>query len=123
MEAKRKPEFKFSQWIEARCTALLRNDHCGKENALSHRYLARTLGLNVRKSRSLICHLIVDHHIPIGSTSDSGIFYIRTKDEMENARAELVSRICQIKKRVDALEEAYYQSIGNSPRLFEGKEY
>ena len=118
MEA-RKPEFKFDQWTEDKCKVLLKNDHCGKEKAVSHKYLAEMLGLNIRKSRALICHLIVDHHIPIGSTSDSGIFYIATKDEMENTRAELISRICNMKKRVDALEDAYYRSIGNSPRLFE----
>jgi len=116
---KGKPEFKFNELIENRLVNYLEKFHRGKKNSIPHMLLAKRTGIEPRTIRALISHLVTDHEVPIAGTSDSGIFYISTKEEMEQAFEELMSRVGKIRKRADAVKEAFYESVNNKPKLFD----
>jgi len=118
---KSKPEFKFNELIENRLINYLEKYHRGKKNAIPHKLLATRLNIDPRTIRALISHLVTDHSIPIGSLSKSnvGIFYINTKEEMEQAHTELMSRSGKILDRAFALKQAYRKTITNKLKLFD----
>jgi len=120
---KGKPEVNFDKYIENRCIDYLRKNHKGKKNAIPHKLLATRLNIDPRTIRALISHLVTDHYIPIGSLSKSnvGIFYINTKEEMEQAHTELMSRSDKIILRAFALKQSYLKSIKDKykPKLFD----
>lgn len=115
---KGKPEFKFDELLEIRLVVYLEKFHRGKNNSIPHRLLATKMDIEPRTVRALISHLVKEHKIPIAGTSDSGIFYISTKEEMEQNFEELMSRVGKIRKRADAVKEAFYESVNNRPKLF-----
>lgn len=115
-----KPTFKFGVALEDRCIDFLRSHHRGKENAIPHKLLATRINVNPRKTRALVSHLVRNCYIPIGTTSDSGYFFIANKKEMKIAHDELMSRSGMIINRAFALKQAfrkYYENIKN-PKLF-----
>ena len=117
---KQKPTFKFDLKLEDRCIDFLRSYHRGKENAIPHKLLATKLNVDPRKTRALVSHLVRNCGIPIGTTSDSGYFFIANKKEMEKAHTELMSRSGKILDRAFALKQAfrkYYENEKN-PKLF-----
>lgn len=121
MVNKQKSEFKFNELVENRLVDYLRIYHLGKKNAIPHKLLATRLGINPRRLRALISHLVREHEIPIGSLSgsDIGIFYVATKDEMEQVYEELFSRASKIILRAFSLEQAYFKSVKNQLKLLD----
>lgn len=111
----------FSEYLEKRFISTLQNWHTGAEKAITYRELAKELGISNREVRLLKNHLVTEHKKPIGSTSgsSSGYFWIKNQKEFEHCRAEIISRIKELKKLADSLEEAWYQHIGGKPKLFE----
>lgn len=114
---KSKPEFKFNESIENRCVNYLKRFHLGKHNSIPHKLLATRIGVGPRRVRSLISHLVKEHKIPIGSTSDSGIYYINSFKDMDQAYRELMSRSDKIILRAFSLKQAYKESIKNDKQL------
>lgn len=115
---KGKPEFKFNEILENRLINYLKKYHLGKKNSIPHKLLATRIGVDPRTVRALINHLVTEHEIPIGSTSDSGIFYINSLEEMEQAHRELMSRSGKILDRAFSLKQAYFKSVNDKPKLF-----
>ena len=120
---KQKHTFKFDVKLEDRCIDFLRSNHRGRENAIPHKLLATRLNIYPRKTRALISHLVREHYIPIGSLSksDSGIFFVADKKEMEKAHDELMSRSGKIIDRAFALKVAFHKYYENlkKPKLFD----
>lgn len=119
---KTKHTFKFDVALEDSCIDFLRSHHRGKENPIPHKLLATKLNICPRKTRALISHLVREHYIPIGSLSksDSGIFFIANKKEMEQCYGELKSRSDKIIERYFSLKQAFHKYYENKkkPKLF-----
>lgn len=81
--------------------------HRGRPSAIHKEALAEAVGLEVRRLRVVIAHLIERHSQPIGSASQSpaGYFLIQTAQEAEQAAQELQARIIQLAKRLAKLKQ------------------
>lgn len=80
--------------------------HRGRAAAIHKEALAEAVGLEVRRVRIVIAHLIERHNQPIGSASQvpAGYFLIETAQEAEQAAQELKARIIQLAKRLAKLK-------------------
>lgn len=81
--------------------------HRGRAAAIHKEALAEMVGMEVRKVRIVIAHLIERHNQPIGSASQApaGYFLIETAEEAEQAAQELKARIIQLAKRLAKLKQ------------------
>jgi len=80
----------------------------GHRQAVHKRRLAEQAGLAEREAREIIYHLVVEHGLPIGSSTEpgtGGYFIIKTAEDMEIATRHLKPRAVKIFKRARALEK------------------
>ncbi len=87
----------------------LRNNHRGKDNAVTYKRLASVLGINDRLLRQAVAELITYYHYPIAS-SQEGYWYIASDDEYLQASRELLSRIKMLSLRHKGLRVGYLKS-------------
>ncbi|WP_066633342.1 DNA replication protein [Desulfolucanica intricata] len=80
----------------------------GHRQAIHKHRLARLAGLDEREAREIIYHLVVEHGLPIGSSTEpgtGGYFIIENTEDMEIATRHLKPRAVKIIKRARALEK------------------
>jgi len=80
----------------------------GCKQAVHKRRLAELTGLSEREAREIIYHLVVEHGLPIGSSTEpgaGGYFIIKTAEDMVIATRHLKPRAVKIFKRARALEK------------------
>ncbi len=80
----------------------------GYKQAVHKRRLAELTDLNEREAREIIYHLVVEHGLPIGSSTEpgaGGYFLIESVQDMEIATRHLKPRAVKIFKRARALEK------------------
>lgn len=80
----------------------LRNNHRGKDNAVTYKRLASVIGVNSRELRQAVSELVTHYHYLIG-TSQEGYWYIDNDEEYQQAHDELISRIKKLSKRAKGL--------------------
>lgn len=80
----------------------------GRERAVSVRAITRMTGINERRVRQIVKHLIERHHFPIGSTTTapSGYYMITDNDERVMVRKSLTGRALSILKRASVYDKA-----------------
>lgn len=80
----------------------------GRERAVSVAAIARMTGINERRVRQIVKHLIERHHFPIGSTTTtpSGYYIITDNDERVMVRKSLTGRALSILKRASVYDKA-----------------
>lgn len=80
----------------------------GKNKPIPLKDLTYLTGINSRKLRAIITHLITEHHVPIGSQlhKPNGYFIITNERERTSALAPLNSEIARLRKRASILQNA-----------------
>lgn len=81
--------------------------HTGSANAIKSRELASRTGIEERKVRDVIKHLIEDKHVPIGSSTVKpyGYYIIIDNDERNHVSANLYARAISILRRARAYDQ------------------
>lgn len=106
-------EIKYSKAEQAILAILL--GHAGSENAIKSRELALRTGIEERKVRDIIKHLIEDKHVPIGSSTVKpyGYYIITDNDERYQVSAALYGRAISILKRARAYDQKKSRWVSN----------
>lgn len=97
----------------------------GRRSAVGLAELSRRTGLRQRHLRELIVHLIVEHAVGIGSSTDSwlgGYYLIEDEEDLRLAVRHLVPRARKLAARVRALERIAAERFTAQLRLFEEAE-
>lgn len=97
----------------------------GRRSAVGLHELARRTGLNPRHLRELIVHLIVEHGVGIGSSTDSwlgGYYLIQDEEDLRCAARHLAPRVHKLAARLRSLERIAAERFAGQVRLFEGAE-
>ncbi|KAF1086159.1 hypothetical protein SPSYN_00900 [Sporotomaculum syntrophicum] len=92
----------------------------GSKQAIHKRRLAELTGLSEREAREIIYHLVVEHGLPIGSSTEpgaGGYFIITSAEDMEIATRHLKPRAAKIFKRARALEKLAQQMFNRQLKL------
>ncbi len=80
----------------------------GRERAVSVAAISRSTGINERRVRQIVKHLIERHQFPIGSTTTvpSGYYIITDNEERIMVRKSLLRRAFSILKRASVYDKA-----------------
>lgn len=88
--------------------------HKGPQAAISNRELARRVAMEPRRVQLLIQDMIINHGLAIASSCRKpyGYFIPQDRDEFMAYRNQLVSRIRETAKRLNAFDKILAQKIG-----------
>lgn len=101
----------FCNELERRLVFYLKGNTCAG-NGASAQELATFFGTTTVQIRAFIRHLRQDHHIPICSTPRESFFYPRNREEVEATIAQLKSRVREIEKTIEGIEEGIRREFG-----------
>lgn len=92
---------------EARVLAALKLRR-GRERAIVSRELAAEAGVDQRRLRTILRHLVLDHLVPIGSATGepAGYYVITSEDERQRVRDGLFGRALRVLQRARAFDRA-----------------
>lgn len=93
---------------EEKAVAAILTEHRGRAKAIMARRLAELAGLDERRLRQVIKHLVERHHMAIGSTTSvpPGYYLITDPRERAAVRRSLMRRALSILERARAYDRA-----------------
>ena len=89
----------------------------GGDLPITYKSIAWSTGINKREVRSIVAHLVTDHHICICTTSSGGYFLATTHEEFDEAHRELISRVKKLSKRAKGLRLGYNENVRRDEQL------
>ena len=89
----------------------------GEKRVITYKNIAWRTKLNDREVRSIVAHLVTDHHVCICTTSNGGYFLAETREEFKHAHGELISRIKKLSRRARGLRYAYEKDVRRDEQL------
>jgi len=107
----------FCNSLEEYLVKELKTWHRGPYQAISSQELGAKFSVDPRRVRAIISHLRQDHKMPICGTSNNGYFWPRQRADANHTIAELKSRLIEIQKTVDGIEEGLEELFGQPSLL------